>query len=310
MCRLFGFRSSVESRAHRSLIVAENAVADQANYHADGWGIGYYIHDDAYLFRSPVGAAGDASFRKFSEGLRSHALLVHIRKATVGSIDPINSHPFRYGSWMFAHNGTIFDFEQLHPRIWDGILPEYQRVLFGSTDSEHIFFFILSEMVRGGACIDGKQDDDHATLVAAQHKAISQIFAWAQELNLEAPKINYILTNGKYLFARRAGLELYLATQKKLCPDALTCVEKDKICLAGVLPKLQQSTQRKCNHVLVASEPIGTDDIWEEIPDGAMISLDLNFRLHLHEKISPFWVTWPEGVTKHPCRSNIIPVDQ
>ena len=39
MCRLFGFRSSVESRAHNSLVVAENAVANQANQHSDGWGI-------------------------------------------------------------------------------------------------------------------------------------------------------------------------------------------------------------------------------------------------------------------------------
>ena len=36
-------------------------------------------------------------FRRFSEGLRSHTLLVHIRKATVGAVEPINSHPFRYG---------------------------------------------------------------------------------------------------------------------------------------------------------------------------------------------------------------------
>ena len=113
MCRLFGFRSNVESRAHRSLVVAENAMANQASYHSDGWGIGYFIDEDPYLFRTSKGAAQDDSFRRFSEGLRSNTLLVHIRKATVGAIDPINSHPFRYGSWIFAHNGTIFAFDKI-----------------------------------------------------------------------------------------------------------------------------------------------------------------------------------------------------
>ena len=127
MCRLFGFRSSVESRAHHSLIVAENAVANQANQHADGWGIGYFIEKDAYLFRTSTGAAGDSSFRRFSEGLKSHTLLVHIRKASIGMVEPINSHPFRYGNWMFAHNGTIFGFEKVRERIWSGLLPEYQE---------------------------------------------------------------------------------------------------------------------------------------------------------------------------------------
>ena len=159
MCRLFGFRSNVESRAHHSLIVAENAMANQASYHSDGWGIGYFIDEDPYLFRTSKGAAQDDSFRRFSEGLRSNTLLVHIRKATVGAIDPINSHPFRYGSWIFAHNGTIFAFDKIKERMHAEILPVYRRVLFGTTDSETIFYYLLSAMVRRTlACMEGLQD--------------------------------------------------------------------------------------------------------------------------------------------------------
>jgi glutamine amidotransferase len=176
MCRLFGFRSNVESRAHRSLIVAENAMANQASYHSDGWGIGYFIDDDPYLFRTSKGAAHDDSFRRFSEGLRSNTLLVHIRKATVGSIDPINSHPFRYGSWIFAHNGTIFGFEKVKARMQAEILPVYQRVLFGNTDSETIFYFILSAMVKRGCAPDGKCSTAMEAMIEAQEEAINQIF--------------------------------------------------------------------------------------------------------------------------------------
>ena len=57
MCRLFGFRSNVPSRTHHSLLEAENAVSRQAKHHSDGWGIGYYLGQDPYLFRSSRGAA-------------------------------------------------------------------------------------------------------------------------------------------------------------------------------------------------------------------------------------------------------------
>lgn len=308
MCRLFGFRSSVESRAHRSLIVAENAMANQASYHSDGWGIGYFIDDDPYLFRTSKGAAQDESFRRFSEGLRSNTLLVHIRKATVGSIDPINSHPFRYGSWLFAHNGTIFGFEKVKAKLQAEILPVYQRVLFGNTDSETIFYFLLSEMVRRGCPPDGSGDCDMDAMVEAQQFGINRIFQWVQESGeSDAPKINYILTNGKRLFARRAGLELFVATQKKQCPDANTCVEPNKICLEGFLPALKEGCRRKCNHLLVSSEPIGTDDIWEEVPEGALIAMSEDFVCTVHGPPSPFWITWPACVTIPQPRENVVP---
>jgi len=308
VCRLFGFRSNVESRAHKSLISAENAVAEQAQHHSDGWGIGYFVGNDPYLFRSNEGAAKDHTFQKFGERLQSQTFLVHLRRATIGSVDTINSHPFRYGSWMFAHNGTIFGFSELKDKIMDHILPEYRKMIFGTTDSEHFFFFLLSEMAKSGCQLDGRGFVDIDSMADAQQRALSQLFNWAKEFDLEPPKANYIMTNGNILFARRAGLELYMATQKNYCPEAETCKEEDKVCLSGVLPSLSPriKTGRKCNHLLIASEPIGEDDIWEEVPDGYLVSLNEDFGLRLHGTPDPFWVTWPEEVTKHPDRENVI----
>jgi predicted glutamine amidotransferase len=47
VCRLFGFRSSVPSQPHRSLMDAENALAAQSLRHPDGWGIGWFADGDA-----------------------------------------------------------------------------------------------------------------------------------------------------------------------------------------------------------------------------------------------------------------------
>ena len=76
MCRLFAFRSNVPSQAHHALVTAENAVSFQAEHHSDGWGIGYYLDDEPYLFRAAKGAAEDHRFQLLSESLRSNTFLV------------------------------------------------------------------------------------------------------------------------------------------------------------------------------------------------------------------------------------------
>lgn len=309
MCRLFGFRSNVPSRAHHSLVAAENAVSNQAEHHSDGWGIGYYLDDEPYLFRAAKGAAEDSRFQMLSESLRSSTFLVHVRRATVGDIDSFNSHPFRFGTWMFAHNGTIFDFRILEPLIMEEILPEFRTLIFGTTDSERYFYFLLSHMIRAGISKSGRGFIDIDCAVEAQKQALSKIFQWCQEYGIEAPKANYILTNGEVMFARRAGLELYLSTQKKSCREVLQCKEFDKFCLHTQFASLASTKKnpRKCKHLLVASEPTGSENIWEEIPDGALISLDAQLQLRLHGSPEPFWVTWPSCVTRHQQREDVIP---
>ena len=73
------------------------------------------------------------------------------------------------------------------------------------------------------------------------------------------------------------------------------------------MPKLRIGNRiRRCNHLLISSEPIGDDNIWEEIPEGALIVLSNDFRLSMYEKPDPFWVTWPPEVTKHTPRKDVI----
>ena len=49
MCRMFGFRSVLDSHVHRSLLGAENALALQAEHHPDGWGVAYYLGGAPHL---------------------------------------------------------------------------------------------------------------------------------------------------------------------------------------------------------------------------------------------------------------------
>ena len=37
-------------------------------------------------------------------------MFAHIRASTGGAVQQTNCHPFRYGRWLWMHNGMIRDF--------------------------------------------------------------------------------------------------------------------------------------------------------------------------------------------------------
>lgn len=274
MCRLFGFRSAVPGRAHRSLLEAENAVAEQSRRHSDGWGIGYYVEDDAYVVKSATAAHQCSRFRRAGEGIRSHTMLVHVRRATVGVVDPANAHPFRYGRWLFAHNGTIFDFDAVSPWLKAGMDEGFWPLILGDTDSEHLFYYLLSALADNGVDRSGRRPSDPQVVGGVVRRALAALDARCRELGLDRPITNVILTDGRLLLAHRAGMPLFLSTQKRFCPDFATCGEPSKVCMLGRRP-----ADRPVNHLLVASEPIGDENVWEEVVEGTTVLLDEGFRL-------------------------------
>ncbi len=288
MCRLFGFRSNVPSRAHGSLVAAENALARQAEAHRDGWGIGYFMGTEAYILKSEEGAAEDDRFERISRRLQSHTFVVHVRRATVGQIDYLNSHPFRHGNWVFAHNGTIFEFDKMKDRVMREIRDDLKGLIFGATDSEHLFYYLVSSLDRAGISDCGRSDVSVELAARTISVALGQLFKWSEELGIPAPLTNFILTNGRQFFAQHGGIDLWLASQKVFCGDYDTCSEPNKICMDVARPlemlwvnSFGDRPHRKVNHITVASERMGNENIWEAVPVGALVAVDENFLMSL-----------------------------
>lgn len=278
MCRLFGFRSAVPSGAHKSLLEAENALAIQARLHPHGWGIGWFAGDEACVLKTGNGAAEDDRFRAASARLTSNTMVVHVRKATVGSVDHLNAHPFQYGRWLFAHNGTIFGMEEglrewMLMQIDEGFAP----LILGDTDSECLFYYLLSALADNGVDRSGRRTIDSDTVLQIVRRAVWALDDEAVRRGLERPIVNLILTNGTLFLAHRAGMPLMLSTQKIFCADFETCTEISKVCM-----KPQRPAGTPVNHLLVASETIATDEnIWEEVEDGSTLLLYPDFRLRI-----------------------------
>ena len=112
MCRIFGFRSVIKSQVHKSLLSADNALAQQSEVHRDGWGVAYYMGNAPHLIKSETQALSSNLFTKVSGVVSSETVVAHIRRATKGENHVLNTHPFQFGRWIFCHNGNIDKFSE------------------------------------------------------------------------------------------------------------------------------------------------------------------------------------------------------
>ncbi len=267
MCRLFGFRSIVDLPVHHSLREAENALAKQSVNHPDGWGIGYYVDGQPHLQKSANSAFRDYEYAEISQVLASETVIAHIRKATVGLPDPANSHPFKYKRWVFAHNGTVWGFDRVRPHLRDAIPVDLRKCIRGRTDSEHVFHLLLAQLRKrtGGLDKDGIDPvhvrDAVVDTVNLVDDTVSQV-----EGKKVSP-LNMLLTDGDVFLAVRRGMPLHYSTQKKACSDYGFCPRATKECLAPLGP------DGAINHMILASERMTTEDVWEELPDGAVLTV-------------------------------------
>src|ERR1044071_3282320 len=111
MCRMFGVVSP-RPVAARELLAG---LAGLANQHPDGWGIA--VRGGAWtIHRSTACAARCPTYRELAEAAAGELVIAHVRQATVGATALANTHPFRRGAFVFAHNGTIRDVRALAAR--------------------------------------------------------------------------------------------------------------------------------------------------------------------------------------------------
>ena len=275
MCRIFGFRSRISLAVHHSLVDAENALSVQSRAHPDGWGLGYYEGDEARVIKAVNPAFADDGFALITRLLSCQALVAHVRKATVGDLRLENTHPFRYGRWLFAHNGDIEGFQHLRPFFLEEMDPRFRELMKGSTDSEHCFYLFLTELDR----LDSLESAHGALVAEALAETLRRIHHWSVILGTEPPILNFLATDGRVMGATRLGRSLYFSTQKKRCSDYDFCPSAAKPCLG------LRIEEGPVTHLSVASEPTSREDIWEEMPDNSVLLVDQEMIMHRMEAV-------------------------
>lgn len=111
----------------------------------DGFGVGWYgARERPGVFRSVRPAWNDFNLRDLAANIESHLMLAHVRATSLATVQETNCHPFRYGKWLFVHNGEIYEIEKLRRDLLMAVGEAYFNNILGTTDSELMFHLALT----------------------------------------------------------------------------------------------------------------------------------------------------------------------
>ncbi len=249
MCRLFAQRASPDHDLREPLCTAHNALRTQSHKHPHGWGIGWYDATGVQVRRGVMPAHADDAFVEAAREARSEIVLAHVRDASVGRVAEENTHPFVYGRWLLAHNGTVARFRRVarvRALLEAEIHPVFRAAITGETDSERCFFLFLTRIAGLLPTAQRPGLEDVRRALAATVDAVVRI----ADPHAEKPSsLNLLVTDGQVLAVCRHGRTLHVA------PNIAT---------SGVFA--------------VASEPIGGGP-WSEVPEDGFVGVDAGHRV-------------------------------
>jgi glutamine amidotransferase len=224
------------------LLCAENSLIDQSRHarmgrtttNGDGFGLGWYGgRDEPGLFRDIRPAWNDDNLRNIAAQVRSPQFFAHVRAATNGGIARNNCHPFRYGRWLFMHNGQIGAFDKVRREIDCLIDDAYYHHRLGTTDSETFFCLMLTH---------GLENDPPGAFA----RTVAQVEQVKAEQGVNNPlRLTAALTDGETTYAIRYASD----------PEAPTLyIGHNEPAEAGAAP------------LLIVSEPLDScPDHWQEV---------------------------------------------
>ena len=152
MCRWLAY-SGTPVLLERLLYTPVHSLIDQSLHsklgvettNGDGFGVGWYGEGDTpALFKSVEPAWNDKNLRELAGHVRSGLVFAHIRAATGTPVQWTNCHPFRHGRWLWMHNGSIAQFQDVKRELQVAVDPSLFSAIEGSTDSETFFYLALT----------------------------------------------------------------------------------------------------------------------------------------------------------------------
>jgi len=296
MCRFFATISTSTIDAGYLLQTASQSLLYESRVRRkelqkDGWGVGWFERGRPQIYKSPnpiykdfasphpspLGrgrseAAGEA--QTTIAGIRRRCLVGHVRWASNPLklpknhlIGRVHSQPFSFGSWLFAHNGTLLIPKEVREAL--GPLGQYIK---GNNDSEVLFYWLMKHLLPssprrkpGSRRLDWVPASAGMTaLVSRIRKSISELDTIWQSCRNKYPLykypyhgLNWVLTNGKILIA--------------MCYVNPGGFGKAKALIRRQEPYYQLRYKHDASGWMVASEPLDHDPLWKCMRHGQIL---------------------------------------
>lgn len=255
MCRLFGLHAGTDVvTATFWLLDAPDNLAAQSRRNPDGTGLGVFDGQGRpQVLKQPIAAWQDADFATEAHDMTGTTFIAHVRYATTGSHDLVNTHPFLQDGRILAHNGVLEGLDVLDARL--GELGTADLVL-GQTDSERVFALITASIRACGG-------DVTAGLVDAMRWLAANVPIYAVNVLLSTATdvwaLRYPEPNELYVLDRReTGHGFHLRTNR-------IRAESDHL--------------RSRSSVVFASEPMDDDPRWRLLAPGELVHVDAELQI-------------------------------
>lgn len=250
MCRLFAITAGNERvKVTHWLLDAPDSVIEQSHFEPDGTGLGFFDERGSpVLDRRPVAAFRDESFIQEARTESSSTFVAHIRFASIGSLEASNTHPFEQAGRLFAHNGILYEVENLEREVGE----DYLRLVDGETDSERLFALITKRIDELGDVTEG--------IAAAVRWVADNLPVYSLNLALCAENEMWVLRypDTHELFVLERGLDNPGPRHfRGASANGALRVHSDEIA--------DKPT------VLVASEPLDDHPDWRVLPTGSLL---------------------------------------
>lgn len=256
MCRLFGLHAGRRLvPATFWLLDAPDNLAVQSRRNPDGTGLGVFGPDGlAVVHKEPVAAWQDSEFATEAHDVTATTFIAHVRYASTGALDPVNTHPFVQDGRIFAHNGVVEGLDVLDDRIRELGVAELVQ---GQTDSERVFALIT-------AAVRARDGDIGAGIVDA--------VGWLAD-NVGIYAVNLLLSTATDMWALRYPdtHDLYVLDRRHPSQRRL------RLRSARIRAESEQLTTQPS--VVFASEPMDGED-WRPIAPGELVHVDANLEIN------------------------------
>jgi glutamine amidotransferase len=129
---------------HNLIDQSLSARSSMTPTNGDGFGVGWYgTRETPGTYHSIRPAWNDFNLRDLAAHIESPLFMAHVRATSGATVQETNCHPFRYGRWLFVHNGEIDRIAELRRDLLMAVEPKLFPHILGSTDSELMFFLAL-----------------------------------------------------------------------------------------------------------------------------------------------------------------------
>lgn len=264
MCRLFGLIANNEVDIEFSFLKANKSFRELSKKNPHGWGVGYYIKNNAKVYKEPFSASKSIKFLNIAGQIKSKIVVSHVRFSTQGKKAIKNTHPFKDKNWIFAHNGNV----DIRTKLIGILNPNYKNKIMGETDSEVLFYWLLQNIEENKNIIEGIK------------KGISFIESNKGD---STTSLNFILTNGENLFAlRKAFCNINHYSLYYLCRDP-NKVEISDFKSEETRQLIKSKRLRGEKSVLICSEKLTNEENWKVLANNHLFIVNCNLKPRISE---------------------------